>query len=519
MDLANRTEVDPKSSTAPFAFLRPPMAMPAQAADDSDEEMALDAWVDAMEPDDLRRELATAHRLLADKQAQLDEAEQFHRQNEAAWAATNAQRWERVRELEAEVQRLKDAAADLELARTEAERSVVRQENGAIMPTASNLVSVLCRRALTGYGLRYDEFRAEAQISEAGATWAPIADADITRLKMRLEGVKLRASTEAIREAVDVAAKCCSFDSARDWLLGLRWDGAPRVERFLATYAGAEDSPYTQAVSRYLWSALAGRTLEPGCHAPMVPVLVGAQGAGKSRLVAALAPETRFFTELDLGDSDADQARRLRGLMVAEISELRGLASRDAESIKSFVTRTEEHWTPKFREYAVRYRRRCVFIGTTNEQGFLSDPTGERRWLPVRVERCDPEGVARDREQLWAEAAVRYRAGAGFGQPGRSIEWQDAERLAKEVHLEHKIADAWADPVGQWLAEPAQVGRSVTTAEVAGCALRIEAGRVERRTEQRLGAVLKGLGYRRVRIAVDGKQAWRWVPPAVEDLL
>ena len=112
--------------------------------------------------------------------------------------------------------------------------------------------------------------------------------------------------------------------------------------------AGYSDTPYTRAVGQYLWSALAGRVLCPGVKADMVPVAVGAQGARKSTAVAAMAPAPEHFMEADLSRSDDDQARLMRGKLVIELAELNGLRTREAEHIKAFVSRTHEHWTPKY---------------------------------------------------------------------------------------------------------------------------------------------------------------------------
>lgn len=185
------------------------------------------------------------------------------------------------------------------------------------------------------------------------------------------------------------------FDSAMEWLKSLEWDGIPRIEKFYHTHFGTEDSAYTRAVSRYMWTALAGRVLKPGIKADMVPILVGAQGAGKSSVVAALSLIRLFFTEISFAEKDDDLARKMRGCLVAEISELRGLNTKELESIKAFVTRTHEKWIPKFKEFATQFPRRSLSIGTTNEDEFLGDKTGNRRWLPVEVGKMDVEGIKR----------------------------------------------------------------------------------------------------------------------------
>src|SRR5690606_34027600 len=117
----------------------------------------------------------------------------------------------------------------------------------------------------------------------------------------------------------------------------------------------------------------------------MVPILVGDQGQGKSTAVKALVPSPEFFVEVSFAEKDDDLARKMRGKLVAEIGELRGLHTKELEAIKAFITRTHEQWVPKYREFTTTFPRRLVFIGSTNKDQFLADETGNRRWLPVRV--------------------------------------------------------------------------------------------------------------------------------------
>jgi predicted P-loop ATPase len=177
----------------------------------------------------------------------------------------------------------------------------------------------------------------------------------------------------------------------------------------------------------------------------MVPVLVGAQGVQKSSSVAALVPSPDFFTDQIHFDhsKDADASRLIRGKLVAEISELRGLSTGRIESIRQFVTRTHERWTPKYKEQPVTYARRLVMLGTSNVVRFLADPYGQRRWLPFRVSYCRPDAIARDRAQLWAEAFVLFMLDG--------IQFRDAERLAAAEHAQFTALDVLDSIVGDWL--------------------------------------------------------------------
>jgi predicted P-loop ATPase len=394
--------------------------------------------------------------------------------------------------------------------------SYKRTGKGEIEAVIENVVKGLADPWECEARIRFDEFRAEIMIAQHGtAEWRSLTDADYTRLQIRLEQQQFKKlSKEMMRDAVWLVADDNRFDSAIEWIRTLQWDGTPRIENFLRDYMGVADSAYTRAASRYMWTAMAGRVLAPGCEAPMAPVFIGDQGAGKTRAVKALAPAFDFFTELNLADRDAETSRRMRGRLVIELGELRGLHTRDADSIKAFISRTHEEWRTLYKEFNTSFARRFIFFGTTNQHEFLADETGERRWLPLLVGRCDPESVARDCLQLWAEGA------AIFDLDG--IDWRDAELLAKHVHAEHKISDPWAPTIREWLDSPCDFDDEddipatrefLRAHDVLIGALRFQAKDIAKREEMRIGKVLQGFGYKRERRSVNKKQQWVWVRP------
>lgn len=305
-------------------------------------------------------------------------------------------------------------------------------------------------------------------------------------------------SPSSIRAAVHEIAMRNPVDLAIAWAERLpEWDGVPRVERFWIDYAGAADNAYTRAVGRYSWTAQAGRLLEPGSQVDMMVTLVGEQGKRKSTLLASLVPAREMFTEINLMQRDDDTSRKMRGKLVIEIDELRGLGSRSSEDVKSFISRPVEEWTPKYQEFSRQFKRRFVFYGSTNKDAFLSDSTGERRHLPLRVGldgQLRVEEARADREQLWAEAVMRWGL---FG-----VEWQDAERLALDEHEEFKDTDAWGEAVKAWVHadDPFDGGKPIerefTHEEALVGALGMRAALIDNRHTQRMGAVLKSLGFR-----------------------
>lgn len=388
-----------------------------------------------------------------------------------------------------------------------------RDKQGKIEPVIQNVAKALQHAEACGAMVGFDELPSELAVMEDGR-WRPLRDADAVKLRIALAAIGFKpVGRELMRDGLVMAAETNRFDSGQDWGdAAPQWDGTKRMPNFFSTYFGTVDTPYTSAVSLYVWTALAGRVMDPGCKADMVPILVGPQGCGKSRGVAALAPKPDWFAKLSLHERDEDLARKMRGVVVAELDELRGLDGRDAEAIKSWIAQTEDRWTPKYMEYASTHKRRCIFFGTTNRDDFLADDTGERRWLPMRVgvtRPVDVEAIERDRDQLWAEGLHYWRQ--------RGIMWQDAERLARGEHAQFKKRDAWEGPVAAWLQEAGlddvkNCEQPFTAMDVLVGVLRMDIKHVTKREEMRVASVLKALGYESRALWIDGKTQKRWVP-------
>ncbi|NML84301.1 VapE domain-containing protein [Polaromonas sp.] len=387
---------------------------------------------------------------------------------------------------------------------------------GDIKASKDNILQALSRPDICGYQLRHDEFRDETMLAENGTEgWRSLKDTDYTELCLRLERGRFQSiSKELIRDVVAYVAEANSFDSAQHWLDRAQWDGKPRIERFLQTYFCVADTPYACAVGLYFWTAAAGRVLQPGIKCDMVPIAVGAQGMRKSSAVAALVPAPDFYTAIDLSSRDDDLARIMRGKLIIELDELKGLSSRDAEYIKSFITRSHEEWTPKYKEWTVRYRRRNMFFGTTNKDDFLADETGNRRWLPFQCGMCDPDAIARDRDQLWAEAREQFKA--------HGVLHQQAERLAEDEHATFAEHDEWDNVIHKWLREPDFAGNRtpferefLTAGEVLREALCLPNSQI---AKQQLARVKKSLirqGYTYVNKRVHGVKKRGFLPPSL----
>jgi predicted P-loop ATPase len=393
-----------------------------------------------------------------------------------------------------------------------------RTKAGEIEATLTNIETALRSAKTAGWRIAYDEFRDEVMMATskgklADVKWRPMSDADYTRLRLRLEAVGFKpVGRELMRDAVAYIADEITIDSAQLWLRGLVWDGVPRVKKYLHGYFGSENTKYADAVSRYIWTALAGRVLDPGCKVDMMPILYGAQGIRKSSGIAAMAPDVSMFCELSFSEINHDNiARKMRGMLVCEFAEMDGLHGREIESTKKFVTRTHEQWVPKFKEFTTTFPRRSLFIGSTNSNELLDDITGNRRWLPIEVTDVRVDDINRDRDQLWAEGMMMF-VDAG-------IQYDDAEKLAVLEHHAFAVTDVWDDTIFAWLklqfdsleGEP-KLGFKLE--EILHGALGIMPRDMTKAHQMRGSKSMKKLGYEKDRRYMSGHRHVVWVKNA-----
>lgn len=374
-----------------------------------------------------------------------------------------------------------------------------RDSKGQIDSTLHNICLALEHPDWLGMGVYHDDFLGELCYSDAHGAITRFTDASYTLLRKNLESKLFKkVSSEIMRDCVLLHTTNNRIDTAINWLKELTWDGVPRISTFFNTYlpCASACTEYPQAVARYLWSALAGRVLTPGVKADMVPVLVSKQGTCKTTTLEALTPEKGRYISINLADKDADLARMMRGKIICELGELRGFSARDWLGINDFITRRTDEWVPKFKEFSDAYARRSVFIGTCNTVAMLSDPTGSRRWLPlVMSANSNLDAITRDRDQLWAEAAVLYQT--------EGICFAEAEHLASDVHRRHTTIDPWAEVLRAYLSSVKKDG--YTLQSLAENALGITTKDLTPKLHVRVDNVLKGLGMQ------YGTEAGMWI--------
>jgi hypothetical protein len=367
--------------------------------------------------------------------------------------------------------------------------------------------------------LRAPPFAADMAVAQAPIPRAVI-DTDTTRIAFWLVaqsalGWTLAPQQSQLEHAISVVCERNRFDGVQDYLRALAWDGTPRLDVMGSAYFGVADSAYARAVfSKWMLSAVA-RARTPGCQVDHVLVLEGPQGAGKSTALRILAGSDYFSDTLPELGRDAHEY--CIGPWIIELAELDHMRKSEVTAIKAFISARAPSFRGAYARRTVEHPRRCVFAATTNDSGYLADSTGNRRFWPVACTTLDLEALARDRDQLWAEAVHRLRAGESWHitDPEVRVEAEEQQAARREV-------DPWHMQVVQFIRKR----KAVTVGDVLdhlghgpedapqGFTSR-ERGRkgwqYDQRSANRVAAILREVGWVRRMVRVDGYRVWQYV--------
>lgn len=384
---------------------------------------------------------------------------------------------------------------------------LVISSNGKAVVSVDNIVRIFEGHKPFQNLMMHDEFSGDDFIDFNAKTWKrqgtheKIRDDHILALMtyiQRMFGLH-RLSENMMWSAVKVWSRCNSFHGPKDWVSSLKWDQTPRVHDWLITYMGATDNEdYIRAAGKNFWVALIARIFQPGCKVDNMIVLEGPQGNKKSSSIMAIAGQWYLQMTEKVGSKDFYMG--LRGKLLVEIAELDSFSKAEDSTIKAMMTGTKDTVRKSYGRVHEDYLRSCVFIGTTNDDEYLKDPTGARRYWPVKTTTIDLESLTRDRDQLFAEAVHLYNAGE---------KWYEMPESTTEVQEARRIHDSWEQMIGRYV-----VGKKeVTVDEVLCDGLKFDMADTGPREARRACNVLRNLGFENRVVKRFGRSARIWVKP------
>lgn len=273
---------------------------------------------------------------------------------------------------------------------------------------------------------------------ESGVYWS---DTDTTELRRYFDTrYKMRPSKQDIKDAIMAIAVKQGYHPVQEYLTSLTWDRIPRLDTVFIDYLGVADSPYARAVTRKSFTGAVARVMVPGCKFDYMVVLVGEQGRNKSSMLRILAGADWFSDSMATFDGK-NAFESVVGKWLIEIPEMQAFDKTTMNQAKAFITKQSDFYRAAYAEFPEDRPRQCVFFGTTNERECLRDATGGRRFWPLDIDaiprkKSPFEDLPKERDQLWAEAYVRWQEGERLYLP------QDLECVAKAVQEEHRESSA-----------------------------------------------------------------------------
>jgi predicted P-loop ATPase len=386
--------------------------------------------------------------------------------------------------------------------------SLAFDEKGKLVKDPGNVSLLLANADAWSGCLAYDEFRnnviwiREPEVVDGILTpgSGEFHENDVTyiRHKLRLDH-HVSFPKDAVFDAVVPAAKRNPFHPVRAFISSLEWDNIPRVDRWLATYLGAKDTPYTRLVSKWFLIGCIARVFDPGCKSDCMMILEGPQGTGKSTALRILGGQWFSDTPIDIGNKDAFLA--MRGYWIIEFPELDSFDRSAASRAKAFLSSPIDIYREPYGRTTKEWPRQCIFAGTVNHYEYLQDESGARRFLPVECGKIKTDDLRRDREQLLAEALHMFQS----GQKWWTISAEDIA-LCQTEQSGRYVADTWEDVIKVWIDTHSELHEFSVGAVLTDC-LGFLPRDYTRAHETRVGKCLKRIGL--VQFRTTAKRVWR----------
>lgn len=228
----------------------------------------------------------------------------------------------------------------------------------------------------------------------------------------------------------------------------------------------------------------------------VILVLIGEQGAYKTTWFNYLLPpplKQYFYTKTNANRMSKDDILTLAQYALVCCEELDTMRPAELNQLKAAVTMPSIDERAAYAHYHEHRMHIASFCGTGNNTQFLSDPTGNRRWLPFEVESIlSPRDHPFHYEGIYAQALSLYTSGFQYWFTKEEI--QELNRHNKQFetpHLEHELVDLYfRRPIDSELGEFISVARALQM---------ISNGISQKLSAVNVGRAFSDLGFKRVR--------------------
>lgn len=325
--------------------------------------------------------------------------------------------------------------------------------NGKIEKTINNAVLILQNDPLLKGKIVTDEFascglilgKVPWSVSEEKHRWKDEDDAGFYNYMELFYGITGR---EKLDNALMIVSSQNRINDVKEYLKSLKWDGQKRLDTLLSVYLGAEDNGYTRAVMRKSLCAAVARAVTGGVKYDYMPIFTGPQGIGKSTFLRILGKD--WFSDSLTTFEGKEAAELIQGTWINEVGELTAMTKQETNAVKQFLSKTDDIYRAAYGRRTNKYPRRCVFFGTSNEEEFLKDMTGNRRFWPVDVgvhqaKKSVWQDLPQEVDQIWAEAYTYWLLGESLYMT------KEEEQLAEEMQESHREASGKEGVIREFL--------------------------------------------------------------------
>lgn len=335
-------------------------------------------------------------------------------------------------------------------------KTLETDRRGKIQATASNIMIIFRNDPGLKGKLRLNAFSSQYRVfgdlpwnSGLDGIDREWTDYDDAGLRWYIETTYRFTAVNKLYDGLAMIMQENAYHPVREYLEGLVWDGVERLSGLLIDYIGADDNEYVRAATYKTFIGAVARVMQPGIKFDTVLTLIGPQGSAKSQLIAVMGGQ--WYSE-NLGRLDTNQAmENIQGAWLVEIAEMAALKKAEVEVIKHFISKTEDAFRPAFGRRKQVFPRQNIFIGSANDDEFIKDQTGGRRFWPANVVKSlfyknrVFNVLPKFRDQLWAEAVQGYLNDEPLHLP------PDIEEIAEQVQAEHTEKDLWTGPIQRYL--------------------------------------------------------------------
>lgn len=330
---------------------------------------------------------------------------------------------------------------------------------------------------------------------------------------------------QAITEAMETVAHENAWHPIHDYLKSLEWDGTSRLDKWLVWTLGETPESlgptmveYFGLVGRFWLLGMINRVMEPGCKFDYCPVLEGPGGLGKSTMVEVLASTAWYSdTQFEIGKGK-ESSEQVGGVWCIELGEMSAMGKAEVTAVKAFITSKVDRYRPAYARTIEEFPRQCVLVGTTNENTYLRDRTGNRRFWPVPVKQpIKTSWLARWRDQLFAEAYALYLEGKPYT-PSREQEerlfvpMQEA-RLIESAVTSELLTVLTREPGKGTYADLVNNLTEFVTIDMLCHALGADAGKAPAGMQTEIRTWMNSQGWEYKKVQVNGVRRPGWVRP------